>query len=703
MVFSSAYGSGRLRSATWLMRRSLRAWMHVVAMGVPERDAWRRRAATRLAAPGAFRPDVPAPATLRLCNARHDATVDPRTGPLKCQTPTRPLRTIDACRPLAAAAPLAAQEKPQPQPVDINSFESVKVGTDPQMAPSGSTVLYSVQRRALRRTAAPRPPSRSHPPAASPTAYPDAIDERRREARWSPDGKRVAYIAGGQLWVADADGRRAPAHASQRRRDGPRLGTQAIASRSPRLSIRAARRRLQCIAAESRRQQGESARHRPAHVPPLECVGRRNAIASLRRRSRRQRAATLHSARSTMCRPARSAAASVHWSPDGRRSPIRPRIRAATMRRRPISTSIRFRRRGDAQGHHADQQRRDQNPVYSPDGTLVRVPSQARAGFESDRWRLMIYQRANGRESCFRRGIATPTHSSGADIHASAIQTTDAARQVLSLGFANGVGRPRRRSCVGATTTRHSSLSCGSHDRVDAGRHGLPRRGVRATWAPARRGPRGHARERRARSRTLVNRAEDYWFTGANGEGAGHHSASTEVAQGKKFPAILLIHGGPQGRGSISGTADGTTRCSRRRARRGDHQSARLVGLWPEVRRRVSRDWGGKVYTDLMKGLDAALAKNPWIDGRRMGAAGGSFGGYMVDWIAGHSDRFKALVSHAGPFNLENMYGQRKSCGSRLGIRRRELGSEGDAAAVPQVVAASLREEFQDADARHRR
>jgi dipeptidyl aminopeptidase/acylaminoacyl peptidase len=56
-----------------------------------------------------------------------------------------------------------------------------------------------------------------------------------------------------------------------------------------------------------------------------------------------------------------------------------------------------------------------------------------------------------------------------------------------------------------------------------------------------------------------------------------------------------------------------------------------------------------------MSGLDSALAKNPWIDRNALGAAGGSFGGYMVNWIAGHSNRFKALVSHAGPFNLENM------------------------------------------------
>jgi len=71
----------------------------------------------------------------------------------------------------------------------------------------------------------------------------------------------------------------------------------------------------------------------------------------------------------------------------------------------------------------------------------------------------------------------------------------------------------------------------------------------------------------------------------------------------------------------------------------------------------VSRDWGGKVYTDLMKGMDAALARWKWIDSTRLGAGGGSYGGYMTNWIAGHSTRFKALATHAGVFNLDAMYG----------------------------------------------
>ncbi len=71
----------------------------------------------------------------------------------------------------------------------------------------------------------------------------------------------------------------------------------------------------------------------------------------------------------------------------------------------------------------------------------------------------------------------------------------------------------------------------------------------------------------------------------------------------------------------------------------------------------ISQDWTGKVYEDLMRGLDFALEKYPFLDKTKLAAAGGSYGGFMVNWICGHTDRFKALVSHAGVFDLVSMYG----------------------------------------------
>jgi dipeptidyl aminopeptidase/acylaminoacyl peptidase len=70
----------------------------------------------------------------------------------------------------------------------------------------------------------------------------------------------------------------------------------------------------------------------------------------------------------------------------------------------------------------------------------------------------------------------------------------------------------------------------------------------------------------------------------------------------------------------------------------------------------IRGDWGGKVYEDIMKGTDHAEALSYVAPGRTV-AAGASFGGYMVNWIAGHTDRFRALVSHDGVFDLVSMYG----------------------------------------------
>ena len=70
----------------------------------------------------------------------------------------------------------------------------------------------------------------------------------------------------------------------------------------------------------------------------------------------------------------------------------------------------------------------------------------------------------------------------------------------------------------------------------------------------------------------------------------------------------------------------------------------------------ISGDWGGRAYVDIMNGVDK-FAALPYVDGNRVGAAGASFGGYMIDWILGHTDRFKALVSHDGVYNLTSEYG----------------------------------------------
>jgi len=71
----------------------------------------------------------------------------------------------------------------------------------------------------------------------------------------------------------------------------------------------------------------------------------------------------------------------------------------------------------------------------------------------------------------------------------------------------------------------------------------------------------------------------------------------------------------------------------------------------------ISGDWGGKPYEDLMKGIDYVVKTYSYLDGNRIAAAGASYGGYMINWMAGHTTRFRCLVSHDGLFDMRSMYG----------------------------------------------
>ncbi len=126
----------------------------------------------------------------------------------------------------------------------------------------------------------------------------------------------------------------------------------------------------------------------------------------------------------------------------------------------------------------------------------------------------------------------------------------------------------------------------------------------------------------------------------------------------RKYPGLLLIHGGPQGAWD---DAWGYRWNAQMFAAHGyvvmmpnPHGS---TGYGQDFLAEISGDWGGAAYKDLMNAADA-LAARPDVDSNRMGAAGASYGGYMINWIAGHTNRFKALVSHDGVFDLRSMYGE---------------------------------------------
>jgi dipeptidyl aminopeptidase/acylaminoacyl peptidase len=154
--------------------------------------------------------------------------------------------------------------------------------------------------------------------------------------------------------------------------------------------------------------------------------------------------------------------------------------------------------------------------------------------------------------------------------------------------------------------------------------------------------------------------AEAFTFAGGQGgQVSGMIVRPPAFDPSKKYPVIMLLHGGPQ-------TQWGNTWSYRWNAEMFAATGAVVVminrtgstGFGQKFTDAIAGDWGGRPFEDLMKGLDFVLAKYPFTDSARVAAAGASYGGYMIDWMESQSKgRFRALVSHAGVYDLASMYG----------------------------------------------
>jgi len=301
----------------------------------------------------------------------------------------------------------------------------------------------------------------------------------------------------------------------------------------------------------------------------------------------------------------------------------------------------------------------DGHPVYSPDGKTIAYHAQLTPEYESDRWRLFLYDRASGKATnlteSFDRSVDnmawsadsrtiyfTAEEHAESPIYSIAAQTGANPTVVIKDGF-NGelaVNGPVR-----AFVFTRSSLTAPA-EIFTAGLNGGRTRQLT------------HFNDAHL-ARLDLSAPEWFWFDGAGGtsvEGAVIKPPHFDPA--KKYPTIFLIHGGPQGAWEDSWGY----RWNQELFAAPGYVIVMVnprgsTGYGQKFTDEITNDWGGKAYEDLMKGLDYAIANYKYIDADKIGAAGGSFGGYMIDWIAGHTGRFKVLVSHAGPYDLVSMYG----------------------------------------------
>lgn len=298
----------------------------------------------------------------------------------------------------------------------------------------------------------------------------------------------------------------------------------------------------------------------------------------------------------------------------------------------------------------------DTSPHYSPDGRWIAYRSQARAGYESDLFELWLYDRKAG--TSHRIGADFPnwvdSMTWALDSKTMFAIAPDHGRDLLYEVTVDGKFSP----IEGYGSTSAVAVSKNTQT-LYCTRSGLT--GPTEIYAVNKRSGQvqrlTHENDALLTSLRIGMMHSVHWTGADNTPIEGFLMTPPSFDATKKYPAIVLIHGGPQGAWSDSWSYRWNPEMF---AARG------YVVLMPNPRgstgygqkfvEDISGDWGGKAYTDIMNGVDM-LAALPYVDGSRIGAAGGSYGGYMVDWILGHTDRFKALVSHAGVYDLKSEYG----------------------------------------------
>ena len=339
----------------------------------------------------------------------------------------------------------------------------------------------------------------------------------------------------------------------------------------------------------------------------------------------------------------------------------------------------------------------DFSPAYSPDGKYLAWRSQARAGYEADKFRLMVYDRAAKTTKDLLKDSKLPNRApANFDNWVDEFAWTDDSQHILFVSGEKGeapiyrigiVSEELRR--MGRATGEWSAINpillngvesvLGSLVRVDRppevviGDLEKMDDGVRTIRVfssdsnkpsqditPNAYDPTAitHLNDTLL-SQLDLPKMESFWFTAKDGtklEGFIIRPPGFDAA--KKYPVKFLIHGGPQGAWGDSWSYRWNAELFAANGYVVVMINPRgSVGYGQAIVDGVNGDWGGKPFTDLMEGLDYAELHYPFIDKTRECALGASYGGYMANWILGHTNRFKCIVSHDGMFNPESAFG----------------------------------------------
>ena len=316
----------------------------------------------------------------------------------------------------------------------------------------------------------------------------------------------------------------------------------------------------------------------------------------------------------------------------------------------------------------ADNPASDSTPLYSPDGRYIAYRAQKRPGYEADRFGLMLYDRQTGEKKSmmegFDRWVGTFAWSPDSSRIYFATENGGKSRIIsLMVGIGKGVEVPTFLSA----TVDDPAIAPEGQDILFT-RNSLEEPNAIYSFMLCPKGC-GDPPAPPPKKLTHLNDAvlsqvemsplEPFWFEGAEkAKVQGFLVKPPNFDPKKRYPLKLLIHGGPQG----AWGDDWTYRWNAELFAANGYVVLQInprgsTGYGQKFIDDVNGDWGGRAYEDIMKGLDYAEAHYAFIDKDRECALGASYGGYMINWILGHTNRFKCLVSHDGMFNADSAWG----------------------------------------------
>lgn len=550
----------------------------------------------------------------------------------------------------------------------VNDLINIKRVGDPQVSPDGKSIAFTI---GVVDKAANKTVTQIY------TMNLDGSDQKQitKEAasssspRWSPDGKRLAFTTGGQIWTMKADG--------SDRDQVTKISTGAggpVWSNDGKWIAFGSDVYPECKSDDCNRTEDEKADSSKVKAIVTDRLLFRHWVEW---RNRKRSHVFVVSANGGSARdvtpgdfdaPPYGAATGIDYSftPDDSslvfiKNPDKIEARSTNSDIYIVSL-----KGGEAVNITNGMGGYDAGPVFTPNGKYMLFRSQQRATFEADRWRIMRYDLAT-------KQIVELTQ--GFDQQADDIVVSPDSRTVYFTAGERG-----RAPIFSVPVEPDFRLRIATHvkkivDNVTASNLSVASNGstlvfLSSTVARPAEIQSANALTGQTAFLTSINRSsldsfalhsvEDMkWKGGMNADVHGFVLTPSNFDPNKKYPLIVLIHGGPQGAWMDNWGYRWNPQIFANQGYVVFMPNPRgSTGYGQKFVDEISGDWGGKAYTDIINGV-AEVIKRPYIDKDRIGAAGASYGGYMVDWLLGHNTdprfKFKAFVSHAGVYNLESM------------------------------------------------